>query len=58
MGVLASAGVRNTLIFRCDYKGDFSFRGSTQSTATTHFPREEDHKAAGKVKLEREGAKP
>jgi hypothetical protein len=58
MGVLASAGVRNTLIFRCDFKGDFSFRGATQSTAATRFPAEEDHKAAEKVKREQEETKP
>lgn len=58
MGLLASGGVRHTLVFRCDFKGDFSFRGPTQSTAATRFPMEEDLKAAEKVKREQEGAKP
>jgi len=55
---LAASGVRNTLVFRCDFKGDLEFRGPTQSTASTRFPSEEDVKAAEKVMLEREGAKP
>lgn len=58
MGLLASADVRNTLVFRCEFKGDFSFRGPTQSIASTRFPAEEDHKAAEKVKLEQSEAGP
>jgi hypothetical protein len=58
MGLLASADVRNTLVFHCEFKGDFSFRGPTQSTASTRFPAEEDHKAAEKVKREQSETEP
>ena len=57
LDVLAAAGVRHTLIFRCDFKGDFNFRGPTQSLATTRFPGEKDLEAADKMKNESEGAK-
>ncbi len=56
--VLAAGGVRHTLTFRCDFKGDFNFRGPTQSIATTRFPNEKDLKAAEKMRREQNGVKP
>ncbi len=58
LGVLAAGGVRHTLVFRCDFKGNFNFRGPTQSTASTRFPDEEDLKAAEKVLREQGESKP
>lgn len=56
LDVLAAQGVRHSLIFRCDFKGDFKYRGPTQSLATTRFPTEKDHKAAEKTRREMNGA--
>jgi hypothetical protein len=58
LSVLAAANVRHTLVFRCDFKGKFSFRGPTQSTASTRFPSEDDLKAAEKVLREQGENKP
>lgn len=55
LDVLAGAGVRHTLVFRCEFKGDFNFRGPTQSIATTRSPTEKDEKAAEKMKREQNG---
>jgi hypothetical protein len=52
LDVLAAAGVRHTLIFRCDFKGDFNYRGPTQTLATTRISTEKDREAAEKVKRE------